>query len=128
MMLRIRIVSSVSPSGDVQYYLTNLDIQSFSASEIGCIYRKRWQVETAFRHLKYGVGAIVFHSKFLLYQEMELYAALTLYNCVAAIINHILFRELMHTTSTGTRLISKQESCPACTIYSVRKSRRILSI
>lgn len=28
-MLRIRIVSSVSPSGDVQYYLTNLDIQSF---------------------------------------------------------------------------------------------------
>ena len=93
-MLRIRIVSSVSPSGDVQYYLTNLDIQSFSASEIGCIYRKRWQVETAFRHLKYGVGAIVFHSKFLLYQEMELYAALTLYNCVAAIINHIPIHEI----------------------------------
>ena len=88
-MLSIRLVAHRLPNGEVEYLLTNIPKKKYSARQIVFLYRKRWNIETAYKYLKYGVGGIVFHAKGLEYQEMELYAALTLFNCVSAIINHI---------------------------------------
>lgn len=89
MMMTIRLVAHRLPDGDAVYLLTNIPKKKYSAKRIVFLYRKRWNIETAYRYLKYGVGGIVFHAKGLKYQEMELYAALTLFNCVSAIISHI---------------------------------------
>ena len=68
------------------WFLTNEF--ELSAKEITDYYRKRWDIEVSFRHQKYAIGGIVFHSKKLNVQQMELYTALTLYNIVSAIIQH----------------------------------------
>ena len=88
-MLNIRLVAHKLPNGEMEYLLTNIPKKKYSARQIVFLYGKRWNIETAYRYLKYGVGGIVFHAKGLKYQEMELYAALTLFNCVSAIISHI---------------------------------------
>lgn len=88
-MLNIRLVAHKLPNGEKEYLLTNIPKKKYSARQIVFLYGKRWNIETAYRYLKYGVGGIVFHAKGLKYQEMELYAALTLFNCVSAIISHI---------------------------------------
>ncbi len=75
-------------NGDIEYLVTNLSREEFSNEDIAALYRKRWGIEVSFRHQKYAIGGIVFHSKKLNVQQMELYTALTLYNIVFAIIQH----------------------------------------
>lgn len=88
-ILSLRVVIKELPSGDFEYLFTNLPQDKFSAGQIAYIYRMRWNIETSFRYLKYGIGGLVFHAMALRNQLMELYAAMTLYNCIAAIVNHI---------------------------------------
>lgn len=89
MILSLRVVIKKLPNGDFEYLFTNLPQDKFSAGQIAHIYRIRWNIETSFRYLKYGIGGLVFHAKALRNQLMELYASMALYNCIAAIINHI---------------------------------------
>lgn len=89
MILSLRVVIKELPNGDFEYLFTNLPQDKFSAGQIAHIYRIRWNIETSFRYLKYGIGGLVFHAKALRNQLMELYASMALYNCIAAIINHI---------------------------------------
>lgn len=89
MTLSLRVVIKELPSGDFEYLFTNLPQEKFSTGQIAYIYRMRWNIETSFRYLKYGIGGLVFHAIALRNQLMELYAAMALYNCIAAIVNHI---------------------------------------
>lgn len=89
MILSLRVVIKELPSGDFEYLFTNLPQDKFSAVQIANIYRMRWNIETSFRYLKYGIGGLVFHARALRNQLMELYASMALYNCIAAIVNHI---------------------------------------
>ncbi len=83
-----RLVAFKLENGNTEYLLTNLPREKISSGDIAAIYRKRWDIEVSFRHQKYGLGSIVFHSKKLNAQQMELYTALTLYNCISAIVQH----------------------------------------
>lgn len=87
-VLHLRVVMLRLANGDIEYLVTNLSREVFSNGDIAAIYRKRWDIEVSFRHQKYAIGGIVFHSKKLNAQQMELYTALTLYNCISAIIQH----------------------------------------
>ncbi|MCC4477586.1 IS4 family transposase [Limosilactobacillus reuteri] len=69
--------------------LTNLPVERFPLSQMKKLYHLRWGVETAFCKLKYDLGAIQFHSKKDQFIETELYANLTMYNVVSAIINQV---------------------------------------
>ena len=65
-------------NGDIEYLVTNLSREEFSNEDIAALYRKRWDIGVSFRHQKYAIGGIVFHSQKLNVQQMELYTALTL--------------------------------------------------
>lgn len=82
----LRVVAFKTEGGNTEYLLTNLSREKFRSRDIAAIYRKRWDIEVSFRHQKYAIGGIVFHSKKLDAQRMELYTALTLYNCISAIV------------------------------------------
>lgn len=49
----------------------------------------RWGVETSFRHLKYSIGLLDFHSKKVDAIEMEVWARLILYNYSRVVTNQI---------------------------------------
>lgn len=87
-VLNLRVVMLRLANRDIEYLVTNLSREEFSNEDIAALYRKRWDIEVSFRHQKYAIGGIVFHSKKLNVQQMELYTALTLYNIVFAIIQH----------------------------------------
>ena len=58
-------------------FITNLDL---SLNELKLLYAMRWGIETSFRHLKYTVGLLNFHSKKEKLLLQEIFAALILYN------------------------------------------------
>lgn len=87
--ISLRVITRKLPDGELEYLLTNLPREKFTRRQIAYIYGKRWNVETSFRHLKYGIGGIIFHSRKREFQEMELYASLTLYNCVSSLVGYV---------------------------------------
>ena len=58
-------------NGDIEYLVTNLSREEFSNEDIAALYRKRWDIGVSFRHQKYAIGGIVFHSKKLNVQQVE---------------------------------------------------------
>ena len=94
--IKVRVVSKKLKDGTYGYWLTNLwaPIQGskrsdrFSRKDIISLYAERWKIETSFRYLKYGLGGLCFHSRKLEIQKMEVYIAMTLLNCIMAIVSH----------------------------------------
>lgn len=68
--------------------LTNLKPQIFSSLDLKQLYSMRWGIETSFRHLKYTLGLMYFHSKKTEYILGEIFAKLTMYNFVELIVSH----------------------------------------
>lgn len=58
----------------------------------------RWGVETSFRHLKYSIGLLDFHSKKVDAIEMEVWARLILYNYSRVVTNQITKRNILYIT------------------------------
>ena len=88
-ILTLRVVVKTNDKNESMYLITNLPRKKLCAGQIVQVYRKRWDIEVSFRHLKYSVGGLVFHAKNLNAQKLELYTALTLYNCVSAIVHQV---------------------------------------
>ena len=93
--ITIRVISKRLKDGSYAYWLTNLmgastpgadEQETFTRKDVYNLYKKRWEIETSFRFLKYGFGAICFHSKSMEHQKMEIYAAMTMMNCVMTIV------------------------------------------
>ena len=85
--LSFRVVRFRLDNGSYECLLTNLPAEQFDASALKKLYHMRWGVETSFRHLKYAVGLLDFHSKKVEALEMEIWSRLILYNYTMAVTN-----------------------------------------
>ena len=113
--MTLRVVVANISNDTYEYLITDLPREKLSSAQIVEIYRKRWDIEVSFRNLKYSLGAIVFHSKKLKAQKMELYASLTMYNCVSVIVNQTNIPR--QKNKNGNKKISFSESVPFCIDY-----------
>lgn len=87
--LTFRIVRVKLSNGTYECLLTNLPKESFDMNTLKELYNKRWGVETSFRHLKYSIGLLYFHSKKIESIEQEIWARLILYNYSMAVTMNI---------------------------------------
>ena len=65
--------------------VTNLTRDEFDLNELKKMYHMRWNIETAFKMLKYIIGMMSFHSKKRNFIQQEIYAAILLH-CLTNII------------------------------------------
>ena len=79
-MLRLRVVKFPLSEGSYEYIVTNLPKYGFSTDTIRELYRLRWGIETAYRHLKYAGNMVHIHSLRPDFLLQEIYGKLTMYN------------------------------------------------
>ena len=79
-MLHLRVVKFPLSEGSFEYIVTNLPKDFFSTNTIRELYRLRWCVETAYRHLKYAGNMVHIHSFRQDFLVQEIYGKLTMYN------------------------------------------------
>lgn len=82
---KIRINNPRSDQDEWEVLLTNLDRKKFPLSSLKTIYHLRWGIESSFRHLKYDLGSIQFHSKQDRFIDMEILAHMIMFNTVSQI-------------------------------------------
>lgn len=87
--LSFRIVRLRLGNGSYECLLTNLPQEDFDMAALKELYNMRWSVETSFRHLKYSIGLLYFHSKKIESIEQEIWARLILYNYSMAVTSNI---------------------------------------
>ena len=78
--LTFRVVAVEISKGNVEYLLTNLPNKEYPVSELKKIYGMRWNVELAYRSLKYALSLSTLHSVKREFIIQEIYAKLTMYN------------------------------------------------
>jgi hypothetical protein len=78
--ISFRIVRFKISDDNYEVIITNLDREAFPPQELKKLYHMRWGIESAFRTLKYSVGALNFHSKKAEHISLELFAAIIMYN------------------------------------------------
>ena len=88
--ISFRIVRFRISEESYEVIITNLDQKDFPPQELKKLYHMRWGIESAFRTLKYSVGALNFHSKKAEYISQELFAAIIMYNFSQMIISLII--------------------------------------
>lgn len=87
--LAFRVVRIRLDNGSYECLLTNLPSDRFDMKALKELYHMRWGIETSFRHLKYSVGLLDFHSKKAEAVEMEIWARLILYNYSRAVTDQL---------------------------------------
>ena len=85
--LDFRIVRFEISEASYEMLVTNLSIDEISLEELKKLYAMRWEIETAFRNLKYIVGMLGFHSKKSSFVTQEIYANLIMHNITQFIAN-----------------------------------------
>lgn len=78
--MNFRVVCIQLSDKHYEYIITNLPADKFDLKKIKYYYNRRWNIETAFRHLKYRGGLVNFHSANRAYIKQEIYARLILFN------------------------------------------------
>ena len=73
--------------------ITNLSREEFSLEELKELYRLRWEIEGAFRDLKYTIGLLHFHSRKQILIRQEIYAGIIMYNLSQFIVNNTAVEE-----------------------------------
>lgn len=76
----MRVVKLKLSENHYEYLLTNLKKEEFSTEDVAEMYHMRWDIETAFRELKYTLGLLNFHSKKVDFIKQEIFARLIMYN------------------------------------------------
>ena len=84
-VLKFRVVRIEVAAGIYATLITNLNSKTFNAQKLKEIYGMRWGIETSFRHLKYVIGMLKFHSRKSEFALQEIYAALIMYNMTIVI-------------------------------------------
>ena len=87
--LSFRLVKIELPDGNSEFLVTNLSADEFSKDDLKAIYRLRWEIETAFRFLKYNAALNSFHSIRRDLITQEIYARVILYNFTIMIVSCI---------------------------------------
>lgn len=82
-----RLIRIKLDTGAYEYLMTNLPEDKFPLSEMKDLYHLRWQVETSFLFLKYGVALNYFHSVKREFLIQEIYSRLILFNFISLIVS-----------------------------------------
>ena len=99
--IAFRVVRFKLPNGTYECIVTNLSHDSFSPKELRDLYHRRWQIENAYRDLKYTVDMLHFHGKSADAVLLELFSSLTMFNFCAYIAVHC--DPLNHSSATKYR-------------------------
>ena len=83
--MNLRVVRFKITDDTYECLVTNLARREFYLNELKKMYHMRWDIETAFKVLKYIVGMMSFHSKKRNFIQQEIYAAILLH-CLTNII------------------------------------------
>lgn len=75
-----RVVRVKITADSYECLITNLSEWEFPPTRLKEIYHMRWNLESAFRQLKYAVGMMNFHAKKVEYIKQEIFAKLIVYN------------------------------------------------
>ena len=78
--LTLRVVRFEISPGSYETIITSLNRFEFPIKIIKKMYHRRWQIETAFRWLKYALSTIHFHGKSEEFSVQEIYARIIMYN------------------------------------------------
>ena len=83
--MSLRVVRFKITDDTYECLVTNLTRDEFDLTELKKMYHMRWDIETAFKVLKYIIGMTSFHSKKRNFIQQEIYAAILLH-CLTNII------------------------------------------
>lgn len=83
--MNLRVVRFKITDDTYESLVTNLTRDEFDLNELKKMYHIRWDIETAFKVLKYIIGMTAFHSKKRNFIQQEIYAAILLH-CLTNII------------------------------------------
>ena len=83
--MNLRVVRFKITDDTYECLVTNLTRDEFDLNELKKMYHMRWDIETAFKVLKYIIGMISFHSKKRNFIQQEIYSAILLH-CLTNII------------------------------------------
>ena len=83
--MSLRVVRFKITDDTYECLVTNLTRDEFDLTELKKMYHMRWNIETAFKVLKYIIGMISFHSKKRNFIQQEIYSAILLH-CLTNII------------------------------------------
>lgn len=83
--MNLRVVRFKITKETYECLVTNLTRDEFDLNELKKMYHMRWNIETAFKMLKYIIGMMSFHSKKRNFIQQEIYAAILLH-CLTNII------------------------------------------
>ena len=84
--LPVRFIKLTLDNGSVEYLVTNLPASEFSLVDIKKLYHRRWEIETSFLFLKYGIALDHPHSIKRRFLIQEVFACLILSNFISMII------------------------------------------
>ena len=91
--LSFRVICVDIGGGNYEYLLTNLPRDDFSKTDLKDLYHIRWQIETAYRYIKYAFCMVYFHSRKRTFIDQEIYARLIMFN-FASVLRSIGEKEL----------------------------------
>ena len=83
--MNLRVVRFKITDDTYECLVTNLTRDEFNLNELKKMYHMRWDIETAFKVLKYIIGMTAFHSKKRNFIQQEIYAVILLH-CLTNII------------------------------------------
>src|SRR5690606_33967819 len=84
--IQLRFTRILLPSGEYEYFASNLTLEEFATQDIGDLYRMRWGIETAFDDLKNKLHIENFTGTKPILLEQDIYATFYLCNIVNGII------------------------------------------
>lgn len=84
--MSFRCVRTELPGGAYECLVTNLPEDEFPPGRLADLYFTRWEIECAYRDLKYTVGMSSFHSCKEMFIEQEILAKLLAYNITEALV------------------------------------------
>lgn len=80
--INLRVVKIILSTGEEEYLLTNLDYEEADTTDIGDLYSKRWNIETAYDVLKNKLCIENISGRKKIIIEQDFYAQMLLFNMV----------------------------------------------
>lgn len=85
--IKIRCVKIELPTGEIEYLLTNLNMDEFSTEEMKTLYNLRWKIEINYRHLKNNLKIECITSSKEDLIKQDIYSQVLVANMLQAFIN-----------------------------------------
>ncbi|MCI7199393.1 IS4 family transposase [Megasphaera elsdenii] len=87
--IRFQVPSEDTEKTEHACLITNLPRKIFSAEQLQEIYRCRWGIESAYRHVKYALCLHALHAKKTEFIQQEVYAKLLMYNACTVVKDYL---------------------------------------